>query len=171
MEQQQQLKSMEQQQLPAQWPGSVLMCPSPLPLQPVRTFSAPAFFTFHYVNAFESADGQQLHMDMGVYDGPEIVNDLYLDRLAAYPGGLRWQARWAAPIEAEGLGAGAWVCGCVGAAFCTVTCTRLWSAVAWSRIWYRTAGWLAAWSVRHAHEQDAAGVNPGNARRLMCTIG
>jgi carotenoid cleavage dioxygenase-like enzyme len=60
-------------------------------VQPVRTFTAPAFFTFHYVNAFESADGQSLHLDMGMYDGPEVMNDLYLDRLAAYPGG---QQRW-----------------------------------------------------------------------------
>ena len=32
----------------------------PLAGGPVRTFEAPAYFTFHYINAFETADGRSL---------------------------------------------------------------------------------------------------------------
>lgn len=32
----------------------------PLNGGPVRTFEAPTYFTFHYINAFETADGRSL---------------------------------------------------------------------------------------------------------------
>ena len=32
----------------------------PLKGGPVRTFEAPTYFTFHYINAFETADGRSL---------------------------------------------------------------------------------------------------------------
>ena len=50
----------------------------------MRSFQAPAFFTFHSANAFEQ-DGQ-LHVDLSVYDDVKVVQDLMMDRIMAYPG-------------------------------------------------------------------------------------
>ena len=47
----------------------------------VRTFRAPPFFTFHHVNAFESSDGHELYVDMSVYDDPEIMLELGMDKI------------------------------------------------------------------------------------------
>ena len=52
--------------------------------QPPRTYTAPTLFSFHTANAFE--EGGQLHVDLSVYNGPDIVNDLNLDRLLQFPG-------------------------------------------------------------------------------------
>lgn len=57
----------------------------------VRTFAAPAFFAFHFANAYETADGKEIRMDMGLYRDPEIVNQLALQPLADFPGAWR---RW-----------------------------------------------------------------------------
>ncbi|KAK9831473.1 hypothetical protein WJX81_008489 [Elliptochloris bilobata] len=45
----------------------------------VRTFDAPAYFTFHYLNAFESADGRSLCFDFPWFEDPIMLNNLYLD--------------------------------------------------------------------------------------------
>jgi len=50
-------------------------------LQAVRTFTCPTFFFFHVGNAFESADGSSLHVDIAAYDDPQILLDLGLDNL------------------------------------------------------------------------------------------
>jgi len=42
----------------------------------VKTFTAPAFFCFHWANAFESDDGRYLHLDGSIYNNPDIVNHL-----------------------------------------------------------------------------------------------
>ncbi|EFJ39232.1 hypothetical protein VOLCADRAFT_101216, partial [Volvox carteri f. nagariensis] len=56
----------------------------------VVTHTAPAFFTFHLGNAFErpsgTSSGTEICLDFSVYDDPEIINDLSLDRLKAFPG-------------------------------------------------------------------------------------
>lgn len=52
----------------------------------VRTFHAPTYFTFHYMNAFESADGSKIHIDVSHYKDPEILNNL---RLANMRSGTR----------------------------------------------------------------------------------
>lgn len=43
--------------------------------------TAPACFGFHHVNAYE-ADGQAV-VDLVTFDGPEVIEQLYLDRLQA----------------------------------------------------------------------------------------
>lgn len=58
----------------------------PLDGSACMTFEAPPLFSFHTVNAFESEDGKMLHVDLSVYDNPDIINDLSLDRLRAVPG-------------------------------------------------------------------------------------
>jgi carotenoid cleavage dioxygenase-like enzyme len=55
----------------------------------VRSFSAPAVFGFHHVNAYEE-DGR-IVVDVVVYDDARIIDELYLDRL-----------RSAAPVTAIG---------------------------------------------------------------------
>ncbi|GLI62522.1 hypothetical protein VaNZ11_005179 [Volvox africanus] len=56
----------------------------------VVTHTAPPLFTFHFVNAFErpcgSGTGAEICVDFCVYDDPEVINDLSLDRLNAFPG-------------------------------------------------------------------------------------
>ncbi|GIL69978.1 hypothetical protein Vretifemale_809 [Volvox reticuliferus] len=56
----------------------------------VVTHTAPPLFTLHLVNAFErpcsSGTGTEICVDFSVYDDPEIINDLSLDRLKAFPG-------------------------------------------------------------------------------------
>ncbi|EFJ39481.1 hypothetical protein VOLCADRAFT_108622 [Volvox carteri f. nagariensis] len=56
----------------------------------VVTHTAPPFFTFHLGNAFErpsgTSSGTEICVDFSVYDDPEIINDLSLDRLNAFPG-------------------------------------------------------------------------------------
>jgi carotenoid cleavage dioxygenase-like enzyme len=47
----------------------------------VRRATAPAFFAFHHVNAFE--DGQELVIDLCAYENASIVEALYLERLRA----------------------------------------------------------------------------------------
>lgn len=52
-----------------------------LGLQAVRSFTCPTFFFFHVGNAFESADGSCLHVDLAGYEDPQILLDLSLDPL------------------------------------------------------------------------------------------
>jgi carlactone synthase / all-trans-10'-apo-beta-carotenal 13,14-cleaving dioxygenase len=50
----------------------------------VRTFKVRRpFFVFHWGNTFVSNGGKELCIDAAVYDDPEILNDLYLDRVKA----------------------------------------------------------------------------------------
>jgi len=48
-----------------------------------RAFETDAFFAFHHVNAFER--GSELWVDLIVYDGPGMIDALYLDHLRAGP--------------------------------------------------------------------------------------
>lgn len=52
-------------------------------LQAVQTFTCPSFFYFHVGNAFESDDGSTLHVDLAVYDDPQILLDLSLQPLVS----------------------------------------------------------------------------------------
>lgn len=47
----------------------------------IRHIRAPTYFTFHYVNAYETEDGSKVHIDFGNFDDPEILNDFYLNRM------------------------------------------------------------------------------------------
>lgn len=47
----------------------------------VRSYTTPAFFTFHWANAHESEDGRYLYLDGAVYDDAEIVNHLTLNNV------------------------------------------------------------------------------------------
>lgn len=49
----------------------------------VKSFRAPSFFVFHWVNAYESDDGRYLYIDGAVYDDPAVIQDLYLDPVRA----------------------------------------------------------------------------------------
>ncbi|PSC71885.1 carotenoid oxygenase [Micractinium conductrix] len=49
----------------------------------VKSFRAPPFFVFHWVNAFHTQGGRLLHLDACLYEDPQIVNDLYLEPLRA----------------------------------------------------------------------------------------
>ena len=44
----------------------------------IRRFSMPAYFTFHYANAFESEDGTELNIDFGWQEHPGMLNNLRL---------------------------------------------------------------------------------------------
>ena len=66
------------------------ICPAvaavlPLLLQPVKTFTMPAFSYVHIGNAFESSDGTTLHVDLAVYPNANILNDLKLSSLKRGP--------------------------------------------------------------------------------------
>lgn len=50
-------------------------------LQAVRSFICPSFFFMHVGNCFESSDGSTLYVDLAVYDDPDILLDLTLDKL------------------------------------------------------------------------------------------
>eukprot|EP00798_Chlamydomonas_sp_ICE-L_P018170 gene18170-24602_t len=52
----------------------------------VKTYTAPPFFTFHFANAHEDATTGDIYVDMASYDDPDIVTDLMLDNIAAFPG-------------------------------------------------------------------------------------
>ncbi len=46
-----------------------------------QEFDAPAFFTAHYINCFESADGKSLCFDFSHFEDPGFLNNLFLDNL------------------------------------------------------------------------------------------
>lgn len=47
----------------------------------VTQFDAPPYFTFHYINSFETADGSALCFDFSKFDDPDFLNKLVLDNL------------------------------------------------------------------------------------------
>ena len=47
----------------------------------LKTYPAPNYFTFHYANAFETADGRQICFDFPSFEDPELVNALKLDNM------------------------------------------------------------------------------------------
>jgi carotenoid cleavage dioxygenase-like enzyme len=49
--------------------------------KPSGPFESDAFFGFHHVNAYD--DGDDVVVDISVFDDPSIVEDLYLERLRA----------------------------------------------------------------------------------------
>ena len=46
-----------------------------------KEFDAPAYFTFHYINSFETPDGKFLCFDFSHFEDPGFLNGLYLDNL------------------------------------------------------------------------------------------
>lgn len=48
---------------------------------PIRTFRAPSYFTFHYLNAFE--EGGKIHMDASHHKDPEMLVYYYLKDMRA----------------------------------------------------------------------------------------
>lgn len=44
----------------------------------IRHVRAPAYFTFHYINAYETEDGSNIHIDFGNFADPEMLNGLKL---------------------------------------------------------------------------------------------
>eukprot|EP00878_Enallax_costatus_P010147 GHUV01010592.1.p1 GENE.GHUV01010592.1~~GHUV01010592.1.p1 ORF type:complete len:535 (+),score=145.73 GHUV01010592.1:183-1787(+) len=53
--------------------------------KPVQTFTTSTFTYVHCGNAFESEDGRTLHVDLAVFDDPNILNDLKLKNLRSGP--------------------------------------------------------------------------------------
>lgn len=49
----------------------------------IRHIKAPAYFTFHYFNAYETDDGDSIHIDFSNFEQPEMLNAMYLDRMRA----------------------------------------------------------------------------------------
>ncbi|EIE20145.1 carotenoid oxygenase [Coccomyxa subellipsoidea C-169] len=47
----------------------------------VTQFDAPPYFTFHYINSFETADGASLCFDFSRFEDPDFMNRLMLDNL------------------------------------------------------------------------------------------
>lgn len=47
----------------------------------IRHVKAPAYFTFHYINAYETEDGSSIHIDFGNFKEPEMLNSMYLDHM------------------------------------------------------------------------------------------
>jgi carotenoid cleavage dioxygenase-like enzyme len=47
----------------------------------VTQFDAPPYFTFHYINSFETADGSSLCFDFSNFETPDFINGLMLDNL------------------------------------------------------------------------------------------
>lgn len=52
----------------------------PLPGAQVKTYRAPAFLAAHWVNAFESDDGRQLHLDAVAAQSPALMSQWELER-------------------------------------------------------------------------------------------
>jgi carlactone synthase/all-trans-10'-apo-beta-carotenal 13,14-cleaving dioxygenase len=44
----------------------------------IRHVRAPSYFTFHYINAYETEDGSNIHIDFGNFADPQMLNDLKL---------------------------------------------------------------------------------------------
>jgi carlactone synthase/all-trans-10'-apo-beta-carotenal 13,14-cleaving dioxygenase len=53
--------------------------------KPVQTFTTPAFSYVHCGNAYESEDGGTLHVDLSVFESPQILNDLKLQAVRSGP--------------------------------------------------------------------------------------
>lgn len=55
-------------------PASVPLSPPAVSVQVVRTFMAPTFFTFHYVNLHEAmvTGSRVLHLDMCMFRDPQV---------------------------------------------------------------------------------------------------
>ena len=47
----------------------------------IRHVKAPPYFTFHYINAYETEDGSNIHIDFGNFETPEMLNSMYLANL------------------------------------------------------------------------------------------
>jgi len=49
---------------------------------PVKTIPAPFdYMNFHYANAYESSDGEEIYVDLSVYEDPTLINLLSLGHL------------------------------------------------------------------------------------------
>lgn len=49
----------------------------------VGEYDCPAMISFHYVNAFEEADGASVHVDLCRYEHDSTLAAFYLDKLRA----------------------------------------------------------------------------------------
>ena len=47
----------------------------------IRHIKAPSYFTFHYVNAYETKDGSSIEIDFGNFEQPDVLNDYYLSNM------------------------------------------------------------------------------------------
>ena len=47
----------------------------------IRHVKAPPYFTFHYINAYETEDGSEIHIDFSNFETPEMLNSMYLSNL------------------------------------------------------------------------------------------
>ena len=47
----------------------------------VSQVDAPPYFTFHYINSFETPDGAALCFDLSDFGDPAIINSFLLDNL------------------------------------------------------------------------------------------
>ena len=47
----------------------------------IRHVKAPSYFTFHYINAYETEDGSSINIDFGNFGQPEMLNAMYLDKM------------------------------------------------------------------------------------------
>jgi carlactone synthase/all-trans-10'-apo-beta-carotenal 13,14-cleaving dioxygenase len=47
----------------------------------IKSFDAPAYFTFHYLNAFETADGKSVCFDFANFETPDVMAGLYLEEM------------------------------------------------------------------------------------------
>lgn len=47
----------------------------------VRTFDAPNYFTFHYINAFETQDGKSFCFDVACGENPDILANLGIEAM------------------------------------------------------------------------------------------
>ncbi|KAK9817179.1 hypothetical protein WJX72_010704 [[Myrmecia] bisecta] len=52
----------------------------------IRTFTSPACFTFHIINAFESADGNNIIFDFADFHDPAFLNQLHLASMRSNSG-------------------------------------------------------------------------------------
>lgn len=50
----------------------------------MRQLDAPPYFTFHYINSFETPDGAALVFDMTDFGDPAIINSFMLDNLRSH---------------------------------------------------------------------------------------
>jgi carotenoid cleavage dioxygenase-like enzyme len=46
----------------------------------VKTVKGPPYMAFHYINAWESDDGKTAYVTVPMFEDPEMVNGLSLER-------------------------------------------------------------------------------------------
>ena len=70
----------------------------------VARIPAPAFFTFHHINSYQSKDNnKKITVDICAFDNPQIINDLYLNKLRVnnFPSGGGYVRRFELDLDAN----------------------------------------------------------------------